>query len=48
VPSALRDAWLAHDRVDLGPYPSAQLDAWAVSPLVNRADADGPELLRPV
>lgn len=48
VPPALRDAWLAHDDVDLGPYPSAPLETWTVSPLVNAADADGPELLRPV
>ncbi len=48
VAPAARDAWLAHEDVALGPYPAELLEAWPVSPLVNTADADGPELLRRV
>jgi putative SOS response-associated peptidase YedK len=47
VPPEQRDDWLVRG-VDVGAYLSEQLDAWPVSPMVNAAEANGPELLRRV
>lgn len=48
VPPELRDAWLAHEAVALGPLAPELLDAWPVSTRVNAADADDADLLRRV
>lgn len=46
------DTWLDVDNHDtaaltrlIGPMPAAELEAWTVSTLVNKADNNGPELL---
>jgi putative SOS response-associated peptidase YedK len=54
LPRELVDDWLAADAApaDLAPMlvaaPEAALRMWPVGTAVNRVQADGPELLRPV
>jgi putative SOS response-associated peptidase YedK len=55
LPESAWDTWLDFDNHDtvtlqalLVPSPADELEKWAVSTLVNKADNNGPELLRPV
>ena len=54
LPETEWDTWLDVDNHDttslrklLVPFPAGELEAWAVSTLVNKADNNGPELLDP-
>src|SRR5439155_893073 len=51
-PESKWDTWLDGDNHDVAalrkllvPFPAGELEAWAVSTLVNKADNNGPELL---
>ena len=55
LPESQWSTWLDVDNRDVGalqqllvPSPAAELEKWAVSTLVNKADNNGPELLDPV
>jgi putative SOS response-associated peptidase YedK len=55
LPESVWDLWLDRDVRDTGalqtllvPAPDGVLEAYPVSPLVGKADNDGPELVRPV
>ena len=54
LPESQWDTWLDVDNHDVAalrkllvPFPAGELEAWAVSTLVNKADNNGPELLDP-
>ena len=55
LPDDAWDTWLDVDNHDVAslakllvPIPAPELEAWAISTLVNKADHNGPELLDPV
>ena len=55
LPRDVEPLWLDHEMQDaavlgglLTPYPTAAMDAYEVSTLVNSAVNDGPEVLRPL
>ena len=55
LPPDLEAAWLAPDLTDvqkivalLKPYPETAMKCWAVSPVLNSAKIDAPELIRPL
>jgi putative SOS response-associated peptidase YedK len=54
LPESAWDTWLDVDNHDVGalqrllvPYPAREMEAWAVSMQVNKADNEGPGLLDP-
>jgi putative SOS response-associated peptidase YedK len=54
LPESQWDTWLDVDNRDIArlqkllvPLPAAELEAWRVSTLVNKADNNSPELLEP-
>jgi putative SOS response-associated peptidase YedK len=54
LPESQWDTWLDVDNHDVAslrkllvPFPDGELEAWAVSTRVNKADNNGPELLEP-